>query len=192
MSAGSGACLPVEERIQAGVAGVGHLPVTLPGGSADQDGRHAPAGRHMSVLSTVPSRTGCILWAPTQPGTSHRGRVKASTSAAGRSSAQTHHPERGRDVSSGATATSLRGDGRLAGFKTRMTATATMGPATRPRRAWPGRSRASAAAARTGGSAAHTARPHQGINQRVPSGEDHPPRVIAGDFRTRQIPRKPS
>jgi transposase InsO family protein len=37
----------------------------------------------------------------------------------------------------------------------------------------------------------NTARPHQGINQRVPSGEDHPPRVTAGDFRTRQILRKP-
>ena len=31
----------------------------------------------------------------------------------------------------------------------------------------------------------NTARPHQGINQRVPSSEDHPPRVTAGDFRTR-------
>ena len=37
----------------------------------------------------------------------------------------------------------------------------------------------------------NTARPRQGINQRVPSGEDHPPRVTAGDFRTRQILRKP-
>jgi hypothetical protein len=37
----------------------------------------------------------------------------------------------------------------------------------------------------------NTARPHQGINQRVPSGEDHPPRVTAGDFSTRQILRKP-
>lgn len=36
-----------------------------------------------------------------------------------------------------------------------------------------------------------TARPHQGINHRVPSGEDHPPRVTAGDFRTRPILRKP-
>ena len=37
----------------------------------------------------------------------------------------------------------------------------------------------------------NTARPHQGINQRVPSGGDHPPRVTAGDFRIRQIRRKP-
>jgi putative transposase len=37
----------------------------------------------------------------------------------------------------------------------------------------------------------NTARPHQGINQRVPSGEDYPPRVTAGDFRTQQILRKP-
>jgi hypothetical protein len=37
----------------------------------------------------------------------------------------------------------------------------------------------------------NTARPHQGINQRVPSGEDPPPRVTAGDFRTQQILRKP-
>ncbi len=37
----------------------------------------------------------------------------------------------------------------------------------------------------------NTARPHQGINQRVPSGEGHPPRVTAGDLRTRQILRKP-
>ena len=37
----------------------------------------------------------------------------------------------------------------------------------------------------------NTARPHQGINQLVPSGEDHHPRVTASDFRTRQILRKP-
>jgi transposase InsO family protein len=37
----------------------------------------------------------------------------------------------------------------------------------------------------------NTARPHQGINQRVPSGEGHPPRVTAGDLLTRQILRKP-
>ena len=37
----------------------------------------------------------------------------------------------------------------------------------------------------------NTARPHQGINQRVPSGEGCPPRVTAGDFRTQQILRKP-
>jgi transposase InsO family protein len=35
-----------------------------------------------------------------------------------------------------------------------------------------------------------TARPHQGINQLVPSGENRPPRVTAGGFRTRQILRK--
>jgi len=38
----------------------------------------------------------------------------------------------------------------------------------------------------------NTARPHQGINQRLPSGEDHPPRVAAGYFPTRQILRNPS
>ena len=37
----------------------------------------------------------------------------------------------------------------------------------------------------------NTARPHQGINQRIPSGEDRPPRFTAGDFRTGQILRKP-
>jgi len=37
----------------------------------------------------------------------------------------------------------------------------------------------------------NTARPHQGINQRVPSGVDCPPRVTAGDFRTQQVLRKP-
>jgi len=37
----------------------------------------------------------------------------------------------------------------------------------------------------------NTARPHQGINQRVPSGADRPPRFTAGDFRTGQILRKP-
>ena len=38
----------------------------------------------------------------------------------------------------------------------------------------------------------NTARPHQGIGQRVPdSARHHPARVIAGDFRIRQIRRKP-
>ena len=37
----------------------------------------------------------------------------------------------------------------------------------------------------------NTARPHQGINQRVPDTEHHPPRITAGDFPTRQIRRKP-
>jgi putative transposase len=37
----------------------------------------------------------------------------------------------------------------------------------------------------------NTARPHQGIDQRVPDGERHPPCITAGDFRTRQIRRKP-
>jgi hypothetical protein len=34
-------------------------------------------------------------------------------------------------------------------------------------------------------------RAHQGINQRIPSSADHPPRITAGDFRNRQILRKP-
>jgi hypothetical protein len=33
--------------------------------------------------------------------------------------------------------------------------------------------------------------PHQGIGQRIPDSAHHPPRVIAGDFRIRQIRRKP-
>ena len=37
----------------------------------------------------------------------------------------------------------------------------------------------------------NTARPHQGIGQRIPDSAHHPPRVIAGDFRIRQIRRKP-
>jgi putative transposase len=37
----------------------------------------------------------------------------------------------------------------------------------------------------------NTARPHQGIGQRIPDSAHHPPRVITGDFRTRQIRRKP-
>jgi putative transposase len=37
----------------------------------------------------------------------------------------------------------------------------------------------------------NTARPHQGIGQRIPDSDHHPPRVIAGDFRIRQIRRKP-
>ena len=37
----------------------------------------------------------------------------------------------------------------------------------------------------------NTARPHQGIGQRIPDSDYHPPRVIAGDFRIRQIRRKP-
>jgi putative transposase len=37
----------------------------------------------------------------------------------------------------------------------------------------------------------NTARPHQGIDQRVPDTEHHPPRVIAADLDTRQIRRKP-
>ena len=37
----------------------------------------------------------------------------------------------------------------------------------------------------------NTARPHQGIDQRVPDTEHHPPRVIAVDLDTRQIRRKP-
>src|ERR1035437_2215224 len=37
----------------------------------------------------------------------------------------------------------------------------------------------------------NTARPHQGVGQRIPDSAHHPPRVIAGDFRIRQIRRKP-
>jgi putative transposase len=37
----------------------------------------------------------------------------------------------------------------------------------------------------------NTARPHQGIGQRIPDSDYHPPRVTAGDFRIRQIRRKP-
>jgi hypothetical protein len=37
----------------------------------------------------------------------------------------------------------------------------------------------------------NTARPHQGIGQRIPDSAHHPPRVITGDFRIRQIRRKP-
>jgi transposase InsO family protein len=37
----------------------------------------------------------------------------------------------------------------------------------------------------------NTARPHQGIGQRIPDSARHPPRVIAGDSRIRQIRRKP-
>ena len=37
----------------------------------------------------------------------------------------------------------------------------------------------------------NTARPHQGIGQRVPDAEHHPPCLTAGDFHARQIRRKP-
>jgi putative transposase len=37
----------------------------------------------------------------------------------------------------------------------------------------------------------NTARPHQGIGQRVPDAEHHPPCITAGDFHARQIRRKP-
>ena len=37
----------------------------------------------------------------------------------------------------------------------------------------------------------NTARPHQGIDQRVPDAEDHPPCITAGGFVARQIRRKP-
>jgi hypothetical protein len=37
----------------------------------------------------------------------------------------------------------------------------------------------------------NTARPHQGIDERIPAREHHPPRVTAGAFRIRQIRRKP-
>jgi hypothetical protein len=35
----------------------------------------------------------------------------------------------------------------------------------------------------------NTARPHQGTGQRIPDSAHHPPPVIAGDFRIRQIRR---
>ena len=37
----------------------------------------------------------------------------------------------------------------------------------------------------------NTARPHQGIGQRVPDAEHHPPCITVGDFYARQIRRKP-
>ena len=37
----------------------------------------------------------------------------------------------------------------------------------------------------------NTARPHQGIGQRIPDSARHPARVIAGHFRIRRIRRKP-
>jgi putative transposase len=37
----------------------------------------------------------------------------------------------------------------------------------------------------------NTARPHQGIGQRVPDAQHHPPCITAGDFHARQIRRKP-
>ena len=37
----------------------------------------------------------------------------------------------------------------------------------------------------------NSGRPHQGIGQRVPDAEHHPPRITAGDFHARQIRRKP-
>ncbi len=37
----------------------------------------------------------------------------------------------------------------------------------------------------------NTARPHQGIDQRVPDTEHHPPRITAAELDTRQIRRKP-
>ena len=37
----------------------------------------------------------------------------------------------------------------------------------------------------------NTARPHQGIGQRVPDAEHHPPRITSGDFHARHIRRKP-
>jgi putative transposase len=37
----------------------------------------------------------------------------------------------------------------------------------------------------------NTARPHQGIGQRVPDAEHHPPYIAAGHFHARQIRRKP-
>jgi putative transposase len=36
------------------------------------------------------------------------------------------------------------------------------------------------------------ARPHQGIDQRIPDSAHHPPRVIARDFGISQIRRKPA
>ena len=37
----------------------------------------------------------------------------------------------------------------------------------------------------------NTARPHQGVGQRVPDAEHHPPYLTAGDFHAHQIRRKP-
>jgi transposase InsO family protein len=37
----------------------------------------------------------------------------------------------------------------------------------------------------------NTARPHQGIGQRVPDAEHRPPSIVAGDFHARQIRRNP-
>ena len=37
----------------------------------------------------------------------------------------------------------------------------------------------------------NSGRPYQGIGQRVPDAEHHPPRITAGDFHARQIRRKP-
>ena len=37
----------------------------------------------------------------------------------------------------------------------------------------------------------NTARPHQGIGQRVPDDEHQPPCITAGDFHAHQIRRKP-
>ena len=37
----------------------------------------------------------------------------------------------------------------------------------------------------------NTARPHQGIGQRVPDAEHHPPCITAGHLHARQIRRKP-
>lgn len=37
----------------------------------------------------------------------------------------------------------------------------------------------------------NTARPHQGIAQRIPDGEHHAPRIIAGDLGAQRIHRKP-
>jgi len=37
----------------------------------------------------------------------------------------------------------------------------------------------------------NAARPHQGIGQRIPDSAHNPPRVIKGNFRIRQIRRKP-
>jgi hypothetical protein len=39
--------------------------------------------------------------------------------------------------------------------------------------------------------ARNLARPHQGIDQRVPNAEHHPPCITAGDFHAHQIRRKP-
>jgi len=37
----------------------------------------------------------------------------------------------------------------------------------------------------------NSARPHQGIGQRVPNAEHHPPCITVGDFHAHQIRRKP-